>query len=232
MSIRIPIFVGYDYRERAAANVLIDSLYQNSTCPLSITPLVTEQLENQKIYSRIRDAKQSTDFSFTRFLVPYLMNFEGWAIFMDCDMLCRSDIYDLWKLKDDKYALMCVKHNHISTENVKFLGEVQSNYPRKNWSSMMLFNSKKCKALSVDYVNNASGLDLHRFNWLKKDEEIGEIPSKWNYLVDVQNDDQANKASLIHWTLGGPWFKDQRLSGGNLATEWFTRRAEAIELWD
>ncbi len=232
MSMKIPIFVGYDFRERAAANILIDSLYQNSSYPLSITPLVTKQLENQKLYSRNRDPKQSTEFSFTRFLVPYLMDFEGWAIFMDCDMLCRGDIYDLWKLKDDKFSLMCVKHNHISSSNFKFQGEVQSNYPRKNWSSMMLFNSKKCKALSLDYVNNASGLDLHRFNWLKNEQEIGELPNKWNYLIDVQNENEANKASLIHWTLGGPWFKDQRKSGGVLSTEWFTRRDEVIELWD
>lgn len=232
MSIKIPIFVGYDYRERAAANILIDSLYQNSSFPLSITPLITKQLENQKLYSRNRDPKQSTEFSFTRFLVPYLMDFEGWAIFMDCDMLCRGDIYDLWKLKNDKYALMCVKHNHISSSNFKFQGEVQSNYPKKNWSSMMLFNSAKCKALSLNYVNNASGLDLHRFNWLENEKEIGELPKKWNYLVDVQNENQANKASLIHWTLGGPWFKDQRQSGGILSTEWFNRRDEAVELWD
>ena len=173
MSMKIPIFVGYDFRERAAANILIDSLYQNSSYPLSITPLVTKQLENQKLYSRNRDPKQSTEFSFTRFLVPYLMDFEGWAIFMDCDMLCRGDIYDLWKLKNDKFSLMCVKHNHISSSNLKFQGEVQSNYPRKNWSSMMLFNSKKCKALSLDYVNNASDWTFIDLIGLKMSKRLG-----------------------------------------------------------
>ena len=101
----IPIFIGYDYRERAATNVLIDSLYQNSTVPLSVTPLITENLENKKLFWRKRDPKQSTDFSFTRFLVPYLMNYEGWAIFMDCDMLCKTDINELWEQRNDKFSI-------------------------------------------------------------------------------------------------------------------------------
>ena len=171
MSNIIPIFIGYDYRERVGTNILIDSLYQNSTLPLSITPLVTSQLEKQKIFYRKRDPKQSTEFSFTRFLVPYLMNYEGWAIFMDCDMLCRGDIKDLWNLRDENFSFMCVKHNHKSTKHKKFQGEIQTNYPRKNWSSMMLFNCKKCQKLDINYVNNASGLDLHRFNWLKDDNQ-------------------------------------------------------------
>ena len=120
----IPIFVGYDHRERAATNVLIDSLYQNSSCSISVTPLVTDQLVKMGIYHRERDPKQSTDFSFSRFLVPYLMNYEGWAIFMDCDMLCTEDINNLWKQRNDKYSLMCVKHEHIPSKQNKFLGEV------------------------------------------------------------------------------------------------------------
>ncbi len=228
----IPIFIGYDYRERAATNVLIDSLYQNSKYPLSIIPLVTNQLRKVGIYYRSRDPRQSTDFSFTRFLVPYLMGFKGWAIFMDCDMLCRSDIGDLWNLRDDKYSLMCVKHNHIPSEEKKFQGELQTAYPRKNWSSMILFNSEKCDALSINYVNTASGLDLHRFNWLKNDREIGEIPSKWNHLVDVQSERESSNAKMLHWTLGGPWFNEQRESGGELAKEWFDMRKKTIELWD
>ena len=104
----IPIFIGYDRRERAAINVLIDSLYQHSSAPLAITPLVTPQLQAQGLYSRPRDPKQSTAFSMSRFLVPHLMAYQGWAIFMDCDMLCRADIAELWALRDDRYALLCV----------------------------------------------------------------------------------------------------------------------------
>ena len=97
---------------------------------------------------------------------------------------------------------------------------------------LILFNSEKCDALSINYVNTASGLDLHRFNWLKNDREIGEIPSKWNHLVDVQSERESSNAKMLHWTLGGPWFNEQRESGGELAKEWFDMRKKSIELWD
>ena len=229
----IPIFIGYDERERAATNVLIDSLYQTSSIPISITPLVTEQLRNLGIYNRAKDPKQSTAFSFTRFLVPYLCNYSGWAIFMDCDMLCRKSISKLWEQKNKDFSVMCVKHNHVPDKNRKFLNEIQSSYPKKNWSSLMIFNCDKCKALTPDYVNNASGLDLHRFKWLKGDELIGEINGDWNHLVGVyEENDKDHKSPLIHWTLGGPWFKELRTKSGSTAAEWFAARDEAIKLWD
>ena len=228
----INIFIGFDKRERAATNVLIDSLNSHSSTPLSISLLQTQQLRNQGLYWRERDPKQSTDFSFTRFLVPYLMNYKGWAIFLDCDMLCEEDITALWNLKNEKYALMCVKHDHKPKETVKFLGEKQSSYPKKKWSAMMLLNCEKCKALTIDYVNSSSGLDLHRFNWLDKEDYVGDIDSKWNYLVDVQDDEQSKSKGLIHWTLGGPWFKEQRTMGGHLAARWFAARDDALKLWD
>ena len=233
----IPIFIGYDFRERAATNVLIDSLYQKTSYPLSITPIVKSQLVKQGYHNRKKDLKQSTEFSFTRFLVPYLMNFEGWAIFMDCDMLCRADISELWHQRDDKYALLCVKHVHIPLEKNKFLGEKQIPYPKKNWSSLMLMNCKKCKSLTIDYVNSASGLDLHRFNWLESDEDIGEIKgSGWNQLITSETSNNLSKeemdAKLIHWTLGGPWFKEQRNLGSQFVIEWFTSRDESMRLWE
>jgi hypothetical protein len=232
----IPIFIGYDPRERAATNVLIDSLYQQSSIPLAITPIVTPQLEAQGVFHRRRDAKQSTAFSFTRFLVPHLMGYEGWAIFMDCDMLCRADIVELWNLRDDRYAVMCIQHDHVPNEQVKFLGEVQSAYPKKNWSSMMLLNCGRCTALTPEYVNEASGLDLHRFHWLEGEELIGSLPDRWNHLVDVQAPPVATSAdgapALLHWTLGGPWFRELRRMGGPLAAEWFGARDDAMKLWD
>jgi hypothetical protein len=233
MSQTIPIFIGYDPRERAATNVLIDSLYQHSSVPLSITPVLTPQLEAQGLYWRERDPKQSTAFSFTRFLVPHLMGYEGWAIFMDCDMLCRTDIAQLWALRDERYAVLCVQHEHIPNETSKFLGEVQSPYPKKNWSSLMLLNTARCTALTPEYVNQASGLDLHRFHWLSGDHEIGALPQIWNHLVDVQEPALAEGGgALLHWTLGGPWFREQRTMGGALAAEWFSARDEALKLWD
>jgi hypothetical protein len=232
----IPIFIGYDPRERAATNVLIDSLYQHSSVPLAITPLVTPQLESQGLYWRARDPRQSTAFSFSRFLVPHLMGYRGWAIFMDCDMLCRRDIADLWAQRDEACAVMCVKHDHVPLEAVKFLGETQSAYEKKNWSSLMLLNTDRCTALTPNYVNSASGLELHRFRWLASEAEIGSVPGDWNHLVAVQPHPAAGASSsgpaLLHWTLGGPWFRDNRTMGGALAAEWFAARDEASSLWD
>jgi hypothetical protein len=232
----IPVFIGYDPRERAATNVLIDSLYQHSSRPLAITPIVTPQLEAQGLYRRERDPRQSTAFSFTRFLVPHLMGYRGWAIFMDCDMLCRGDIARLWELRDERYAVLCVQHEHVPNETTKFLGEVQSPYPKKNWSSLMLMNTARCTALSVDYVNQASGLELHRFHWLAGDHEIGALPADWNHLVDVQPPPTASAEdggpTLLHWTLGGPWFREQRTMGGALAAEWFGARCDSMALHD
>ena len=228
----IPIFIGVDPRERAATNVLIDSLYQHSSTPLAITPLLTPQLEAQGLYWRPRDPKQSTAFSFTRFLVPQLMGYQGWAIFMDCDMLARGDIAELWALRDQQFAVQCVQHDHVPGETVKFLGEVQSAYPKKNWSSLMLLNCSRCTALTPDYVNTATGLELHRFHWLAGDHEIGALPEGWNHLVAVQDSTKAEAAPLLHWTLGGPWFQAQRTMGAELAAEWFVARDEAFRLFE
>jgi lipopolysaccharide biosynthesis glycosyltransferase len=232
----IPIFIGYDPRERVAANVLIDSLNQRSSKPLATTLIHTPQLED--VFHRAKDPKQSTAFSFTRFLVPYLTGYQGWAIFMDCDMLCRGDIAELWALRDERYAVMCVQHNHVPREATKFLGEVQTAYPKKNWSSLMLMNCARCRALTPEYVNTASGLELHRFLWLGDDALIGAVPDRWNYLLGVQDVAAAETATpepeptLVHWTLGGPWFRAQRHAGGKLASEWFGAREDAMKLWD
>ncbi|WP_087066675.1 hypothetical protein [Cyanobium sp. NIES-981] len=231
----IPVFIGYDPRERVAINVLIDSLVQHSSQPLAITPIKLDQLKG--IFQRKRIANQSTEFSFSRFLVPHLSGYEGWAIFMDCDMLARGDIAELWALRDERYAVMCVQHDHSPGEKVKFLGTVQTRYEKKNWSSLMLFNCEQCKALTPDYVNSASGLELHQFKWLADDSCIGGLPQgRWNHLIDVQPPDARPAGeggpALVHWTLGGPWFQQYRKSGGELASEWILSREEAFRLWD
>ena len=229
----IPVFIGFDPHERAAVNVLSDSLVHHSSNPLAITPIVARQLRG--VLTRERNPSQSTEFSFSRFLVPWLMDYEGWAIFMDCDMLARGDISELWALRDERYALMVVKHVHEPDETVKFLGAVQTRYPRKNWSSLMLFNCVKCKALTPEYVNRATGLELHQFEWLCSDNAIGELPmGRWNYLIDVQEptakEARCGGPALVHWTLGGPWFEGYRFSGGLLAEEWLAARDEAFKL--
>ena len=152
---------------------------------------------------------------------------------MGCDMLCRADIKALWDPRHDQYGAMCVQHEHVLGETVIFLGEVQSAYPKKNWSSLMLLNCSRCIKLTGDYVNTATGLELHRFHWLEADHELSNMQGDWNHLVDVQAPPQKKEASsMLHWTLGGPWFIEQRTMGGSLAVEWFSARDDAMKLWD
>ena len=198
----IRVFIGYDSKETVAYNVLAHSIEVNSTQPVAITPVMLQHLAH--IHTRERNNLSSTEFSFTRFLVPSLCDYDGWAIFMDCDMLVRTDISKLWEARDDNYAVQVVKHDHKPQNNVKFLNQPQTKYEKKNWSSVMLMNCAKCKALTPEYVNQASGLELHQFKWLGNDNLIGDIPHQWNHLVGYDQYD-ANAAN-VHFTEGGPYF--------------------------
>jgi hypothetical protein len=179
--------------------------------PVTIAPLMLTQLS--QVYTRPRHALQSTDFSFTRFLVPYLCGYEGWAAFFDCDMLMLDDVSRLWDLRDDASAIQVVKHSHVPAEKVKFLGATQTRYEKKNWSSAILFNNARCRALTPDYVNSATGLELHQFKWLAGDHMIGEIPHRWNHLVDYDPSVPASEVSNLHYTIGGPYFEQFRDCG-------------------
>ena len=201
----IKVFIGFDSREDVAVNVLTDSIQARSSKPVQIGQVRLTQLE--EVYRRSKHPLQSTEFSFSRFLVPWICGYQGWAIFMDADMLCQGDITELWDLRDERYAVQVVQHNHHCSSGWKFQGMPQSPYRRKNWSSVMLFNCARCKALSPHYVNSASGLELHQFTWTKT-EEIGALPPQWNVLVGVQ--EVPADARLLHYTLGGPWFDDCR----------------------
>ena len=214
----INVFIGCDPRETVAYNVLAYSIQARASEPVSVTPLMLSQLK--EVLVRERHPLQSTDFSFSRFLTPYLSGYTGWSVFMDCDMLMREDVADLWKLREDRYAVMVVKHHHVPRETVKFLGEPQSKYEKKNWSSAMLFNNARCRALSPEYVNRASGLELHQFKWLENDDLIGALPGRWNHLVGYNP--PRRDAGLVHYTLGGPWFDDYR--DCEYSREWFTER--------
>lgn len=200
----IRIFIGYDSREAVAFSVLAHSIHSRASEPVSITPLMLSQLE--KMYKRDAHPLASTQFSFSRFLTPYLSDYTGWSIFTDCDMIVRADIAKLWNMRDERYAIMVVKHDHQPRETVKFLGAPQTPYQKKNWSSVMLFNNAKCKKLTPEYVNNASGLELHQFKWLESEELIGALPKEWNHLVGY--DAPNPQASLVHYTLGGPYFHE------------------------
>ncbi len=202
----IKVFLGYDPHEAVAYNVLAHSIQTRASRPVSIAPLALSQLDG--MMWRERHDLQSTDFSFSRFLVPHLCDFQGWAVFMDCDMLVLDDIANLWDLAEDRFAVHCVKHDHQPSEKVKFLNQPQTSYEKKNWSSVMLFNCAKCTALTPEYVNTASGLELHRFQWLGDDDLIGSIPQKWNHLVDYDPVQPVEEISNLHYTTGGPYFDD------------------------
>ena len=220
----IRIFIGYDDREAAAFSVLAHSIHSRSSEPVSITPLRLSELGG--VYRRERNPLQSTDFSFSRFLTPWLCDFQGWAVFMDCDMLVLDDIAALWRLRDERFAVQVVKHVHVPREEVKFLGAVQTKYEKKNWSSVMLMNCARCTALTPDYVNRASGLELHQFKWLEGDHLIGELPHRWNHLVGY--DAPGSNASLVHYTIGGPYFEAYR--DCEYAREWFAEREAMLRV--
>jgi hypothetical protein len=218
----IRIFIGFDPRETVAWHVLCHSILARASRPVSFTPLALHQLKS--CYWRERDPLQSTDFSFTRFLTPYLSGYEGWSLFMDCDMLVRADIAELWGLRDNRYAVLCVKHDHRPREGVKFLGAPQTPYGKKNWSSVMLFNNARCQALTPGYVNNASGLELHQLKWVGGDDAIGELPKNWNHLVGHDALDPG--AKNVHDTSGGPYFSDY--ADVEHAEEWFVERQKML----
>lgn len=217
----LPVLIGFDARETVAYHVLAHSILARASQPVSIAPLMLSQLKD--VLRRERHPLQSTDFSFSRFLTPWLGGYSGWSLFMDCDMLMLDDIARLWALRDERYAVMVVKHDHVPRETTKFLGEPQSKYEKKNWSSVMLFNNARCRALTPDYVNTASGLELHQFKWLGDDGLIGALPDRWNHLVGYN--DPRPDAALVHYTLGGPYF--QQYADCEYACEW-RRECEAM----
>jgi lipopolysaccharide biosynthesis glycosyltransferase len=204
------IFVGYDPREDIAYQVCKHSIVSKQPNAI-VRPLIQKELREKGLYTRPVDKLASTEFTFTRFLVPELCNFEGWAVFMDCDMLLTTDIAELFAQADDRYAVMCVQHDYKPKESTKMDGQTQTVYPRKNWSSVMLINCghPSNQQLDIDLVNSPeiNGAYLHRFSWLK-DDEIGSLDHTWNYLVGVYND--IKRPKLIHYTEGGPWFENYR----------------------
>lgn len=169
------IFIGADPRQPVSLAVLAQSIYRLSSKPVAITPLVIDQLPLKRT--------GLTPFTFSRFLVPYLCNYEGWGLFLDADILVKDDIVKLFDMADDKYAVMVSKNEQHRFE----------------WASVMLFNCAKCKILTPDYVETASG--LHTINWVE-DNLIGDLPREWNQLVGY--DEYRENPKLIHYTQGMP----------------------------
>ena len=208
----IPIYVGYDTREDVAWQVAKHSAVRRNP-KAKVIPLKLTDLKEKGWYKRDKDKLGSTEFTFSRFLVPELQNFQGWAMFCDCDVVFLEDPAKLFQQVDDKYAIMCAKHDYTPKEGTKMDGQTQTVYPRKNWSSVMLFNCghPSNKALTTELVHDpdTTGKYLHRYSWLK-DEEIGEISHEWNWLVGWYKEPTDGKPKLLHYTEGGPWFENYR----------------------
>lgn len=194
-------FIGYDKEAPVMAHTLAHTLQQKSSMPISFCFINRDNLKG--IFTRKRGELESTDFSFSRFLVPYLCGYKGWAVFSDNDMIVTEDPAKLWARRDDDYAVMVAKKDHQPQGDVKFLGQTQTRYEKKNWSAVMLMNCGKCTKLTPDAVNKESGMYLHQFKWLENERLIGDLPQGWNFLVDYDNPKETS-TELLHYTEGAP----------------------------
>jgi lipopolysaccharide biosynthesis glycosyltransferase len=199
----INIFIGYDTKETVAYHVCSNSIIRQSTQPVSIVPLALTLLDD---YTETH-TDASNEFVYSRFLVPHLMDYNGWAVFIDGDMILQDDISNLWNLRDDFKAVMVVKHDYKTKMPIKYFGAKNEDYPRKNWSSVILWNCNHPahKVLSPKFVQCSTGQYLHRFSWLDSND-VGELPVEWNWLADEYGANDS--AKLIHYTLGTPCFEE------------------------
>ena len=199
----VDIVVGFDQKESVAYHTFVQSVIENSTIPTRFMPLNIGSLTNYK--ETHKDG--SNDFIYSRFLVPHLMKFNGWAIYADGDMVCLKNIKKLWDLRDDKFAVQVVQHDYKTKIKNKYWGNKNEDYPRKNWSSLILWNCahQSHKILTPEFIQKQSGAFLHRFSWIK-DKEIGQIEKEWNWLA--MEYEEKKDINLIHYTIGTPCFKE------------------------
>ena len=219
----INFFIGYDSKEDIAYRVCKNSLLKRSTINVKVNSLKIEELIAKKFYNRSIDPLASTEFTYTRFLIPELMSFKGWAVFCDCDFLFFENIANLFKNLDDSKAIYCVQHDYTPKEKHKMDGQKQTIYPRKNWSSFIIFNCShpSNKKLNIEIVNSESGSFLHQFKWLK-DNEIGSLDERWNWLEGWTSKKNNSYPYAVHFTRGGPWFEEWQ--DVEFANEWLKER--------
>jgi hypothetical protein len=213
----ITVFAGYDPREAVGYSVFCQSLIEHTSQPVAIIPTFGKQRDGTNV------------FIYQRFLVPYLMGFKGHAIFMDAsDMLMLSNIDELDRLFDPSKAVQVVKHEYKTKHKKKYINTAMESknedYPRKNWSSLIIWNCEHPanKLLTPDYVDEHTGSELHRFEWLK-DEQIGELPKEYNFLVGEQD---MGFAKIAHYTLGIPEFP--YYSGCDYSKQWFNTKSRML----
>jgi hypothetical protein len=222
------VFIGYDPREAEAYRVAEHSIRRHASIRVDVQPLILDQLQQAGLYKRpterregrlwdgISAAPMATEFALTRFLVPHLAGYRGWALYFDCDFLWRDDVAELLAFADERYALMCVPHAHRSNSTAKMDGQVQTDYYRKNWSSLMLVNcAHLAHAGQLDRVNRWPGLWLHQFRWTQA-EDVGWLPEAWNWLEGISKPLAATCA--VHYTRGLPSMPGYENSA--FAAEW------------
>ena len=213
MSKLLKIFVGFDQKEAIAYHTFTQSLIECSSIPLSIVPLA----ENNLNFYDEKHTDGTNKFTYSRFLIPYLMGYDGWAIFFDGDMVCLSDLKKLKNFFNPNYAVSVVKHEYKTKQKTKYFGQKNEDYPRKNWSSVIIWNCShpKNRILTPSLINNKDGAFLHRFRWLS-DVDIGSLPKSWNWLA-IEYPEKEN-LNLIHYTLGTPCFK--QYANSSLSEHW------------
>ena len=219
----LKVYVGYDVREDIAWQVCRHSVARHASAELGVYPLKQATLRELGLYNRSVDSNASTEFSLTRFLTPHLAATDGWSVFVDCDFLFTGDITALVAKLDPARAVYVVQHDYVPAVEIKMDGKGQTVYPRKNWSSMMIFNGSHpaVRALTPDIVNSSTPAYLHRLAWIEDDRDIGALDMSWNFLVgEYPRPDQTPNA--IHYTNGGPWF--QNWSDVDYADLWLAER--------
>jgi lipopolysaccharide biosynthesis glycosyltransferase len=218
------IFIGWDKREPIAYDVAKFSLERHVSVPVEVTPIKLDDLRTRKLYWRPEDPLATTDFTYSRFLTPALAGYRGWALFCDSDFLFLGDIAGLLEYTKTPKAVYCVQHDYTPKDTTKMDGKPQTAYPRKNWSSLMLFNCDhpSVKTLTPEVVNTQTGAYLHRMQWAR-DEDIGSLPVTWNWLEGWNEKPAQGTPNVVHFTRGGPWFSEwQSVDYGDL---WLTEEA-------
>ena len=219
----IRVFIGYDPKEAVAYHVCCNSIITRATRPVQIYPLALNLFASE--YTEGHE-DGSNEFVYSRFLVPWLCHWSGWAIYLDGDMLVRNDIAELWDRRRGDMGVQVVKHDYKTKHPVKYFGAKNEDYPRKNWSSMILWNCAYFpnRRLTPHYVSQAMGAHLHRFAWLK-DEQIDAVPPTWNHLVGEY--EHEPEAKLLHFTVAIPALEGYENQEG--ADEWRGELAKAME---
>ena len=221
----LKIFIGYDPKEAVVYHTCVQSIIENTKMPVSITPL---HLGMFNCYNE-KHNDGSNAFIYSRFLVPYLSNFSGKSLFIDGDMIVNTDVSKLFQLFNKKFALQVVKHDYKTKYPIKYLGNKNEDYPKKNWSSVILFNCEheKNSLLTPKFIERSSGSYLHRFRWLDEND-VGEIPKEWNHLVLEY--EEKPKANILHYTVGAPCFEE--FNQGIEADIWYKTYYRAMNGFD